>query len=55
MNDMAQINDEKLNGERNHDGKTFALTNQWGRHTIRSIDNLIAAFPDVKIPDRALE
>lgn len=38
-----------------HDGKTYAFTNQWGRHTIRAIDNLIAAFPDVKISYRALE
>lgn len=38
-----------------HDGKTYAFTNQWGRYTVRAIDNLIAAFPDVKISYRVLE
>jgi hypothetical protein len=36
-------------------GKTYAFSNQWGPHTVRAIDNLIAAFPDVKIECRALE
>ncbi len=30
-------------------------TNQWRRHTIRAIDNMITAFPDVNISNRALE
>ena len=30
-------------------------TNQWGQHTIRAIDNMIAAFPDLNISYRALE
>lgn len=38
-----------------HDSKTYAFTNQWGRHTVRAIDNLIAAFPDVRISYRAIE
>ena len=45
-----------VDGELIHfNGKTYAFTNQWGPHTIRAIDNMIAAFPDVKISCRALE
>ncbi len=43
-------------GELIHFGeKTYAFTNQWGHHTIRAIDSLLAAFPDVKISYRAVE
>ena len=45
-----------VDGELIHfNGKTYAFTNQWGQDTIRAIDNMIAAFPDVKISYRALE
>lgn len=37
------------------DGKTYAFTNQWGRHTTRAIDNLIEAFSDVTISYKAVE
>ena len=45
-----------MDGELIHfNGKTYAFRKRWGPHTIRAIDNLIAAFPDVKISYRALE
>ena len=45
-----------MDGELIHfNGKTYAFTNRWGQHTIRAIDNMIAAFPDLIISYRALE
>ena len=45
-----------VDGELIHfEGKTYAFTNQWGPHTIRAMDNMMTAFPDVKISYRALE
>ena len=34
-------------------GKTYALTNKWGPRTLKAIDELIKAFPDVPISYRA--